>query len=79
MINLDQTAPSWAHRFKQAIEIALEQLWTRPLPVYTVATLPTPTDKKWLWRQIAVSDGAGNKFVAVCNGTAWYYLQGTAV
>lgn len=78
-INLDMAAPSWAHRFRQAIEVALEQLWARPLPVFTVATLPTATDRKWLWRPVAVSDGAGNKFVAISNGTAWRYLEGTAV
>ena len=79
MIILDQNAPSWAHRFKQQVEIALEALWTRPLPVYTVATKPSATDKKWLWRRIALSDGASGRPTAVCNGTAWIYEDGTAV
>lgn len=78
-IPLDMMAPSWAHRFKAAIEQALEQFWSRPMPLYTVATKPTATDRKWLWRKIALSDGAAGRPTAVCNGTAWVYEDGTAV
>jgi hypothetical protein len=78
-IQLDMGAPEWAQRFKLAIEAAIEAAWTRPLPIFTVATIPSATNKKWLWRPVVVTDGAGNKWVAISNGTAWRYLEGTAV
>lgn len=78
MITLDQNAPSWAHDMLRQINAAFLAAPT-PLPVFTVATVPSATDKNWLWRPIAISDGAGNKFVAISNGTAWRYLEGTAV
>lgn len=52
-----------------------------PLPDYTLAQIAagTPSASKNPRSLIYVSDGAGNKFVAVSNGTAWYYLTGVAV
>lgn len=52
-----------------------------PLPDYTLAQIAagTPSASNNPHSLIYVSDGAGNKFVAVSNGTAWYYLTGTAV
>lgn len=79
MITLDRNAPDWAQVLVTQINQAIDESWTRALPLYTTTTLPSATDKTWLWRPIAVSDGAANKFVAISNGTAWYYLQGTAV
>lgn len=44
---------------------------------FTLLNRPPPS--KYPWKLIFLSDGAANKFVAVSNGTAWYYLEGTAV
>lgn len=78
MITLDQDAPLWAQRLKTSIEQEMEALWTRPLQIFTVATMPDPTDKRWLWRPFVVTDGAANKWVAISNGTTIRYLEGTA-
>lgn len=79
MITVPGNAPVWAQQLARQIEQEVENVWTRPLPVFTTTTMPTATDKKWLWRPVAVSDGAANKFVAISNGTAWFYLEGTAL
>lgn len=79
MIIIDRSAPTWAQRLVQSITQAIENVWVRPLPVFTTTTLPTATDARWLWRPVVVSNGAGNKWVAISNGTEWRYLEGTAV
>lgn len=71
-------SPEWANQMVSQVNRDLAAV-TGPLPVFTVATLPSPTDKKWLWRLIAISDGAANKWIATTNGTAWRYMEGTAV
>lgn len=78
-IPISDEAPEWAQIFAKTLGATIEEALTRRLPLFTLATLPSPTDKRWLWRLIAISDGAGNKFVATTNGTAWRYLEGTAV
>ena len=79
IIPISGDAPEWAQVFANAIGAAIEEALTRRLPVFTLATLPSATDKRFLWRPIAISNGASNKFVAISNGTAWYYMEGTAV
>lgn len=50
------------------------------LPTTTVAAINTDYPAAdWEGCIVYVSDGAANKFAAISNGTAWYYLQGTAV
>lgn len=60
----------------EAIARAYTQLFVSLTP-FTVANKPAAAD--YPWKLIFLSDGAGNKFVAVSNGTAWHYLEGTAV
>lgn len=79
MITLDSNAPAWARGLVTQIEQEIENAWTRPLPIFTTTTMPTVTDRKWLWRPFVVSNGAGNKWVAISNGTTFRYMEGTAV
>lgn len=75
-ISLDPAAPGWAHRFRQAIENAIEVVWSRPMATYTVSTLPNPVDRKWVGRQVRVTDGTSGKPTVVCNGANWLYQDG---
>ena len=63
---------------KPIIKQMIEEAWTRPLQVFTVANQPAANDPKWLRRPYVVSDGAGSKWVAISNGTTRRYLEGTA-
>jgi hypothetical protein len=47
------------------------------LSVYSKTALPNAAD--YPFALIALSDGTANKHVAISNGTAWYYLDGSAV
>ena len=72
-------APPWGIKLaadaQQAID-ALPRMFVSNKP-FTVATVPSAS--KWPWRLIILSDGAANKYVAISNGTAWHYMEGTAV
>ncbi len=46
---------------------------------YTVAELTTALAASFPWKMAVVTDGAASKFVAISNGTQFFYLQGTAV
>ena len=79
MIAAPVSAPPWAQDFARSIDGALQHqigpfVSLRP---FTVADKPAAAS--FPWKLIFLSDGAANKFVAVSNGTAWYYLEGTAV
>lgn len=52
---------------------------TKPvrLAVYTVATLPAAAS--YTWGLIAVSDGTGNKRLAISDGTNWRFPDGAIV
>lgn len=78
-IPISGDAPPWAQQFAVQVGLAIEMAMTRPLPVFTTTTMPSATDKKWLWRPVAVSNGAGNRWIAISNGAAWRYADGTAV
>ena len=78
-VPIDGNAPQWAQDFAVAVGRTLEEALTRPLEIFTLTTLPSATDKRWLWRPIVITNGAANKFIAISNGTAWYYTEGTAV
>jgi hypothetical protein len=79
MITAPAQAPLWAQDFARAIDQAVQTqigpfVSLRP---FTVADKPAAA--KFPWKLIFLSDGAANKFVVVSNGTAWYYIEGTAV
>lgn len=79
MISVPSEAPAWARQLALDIEEQIELAWVRPLPVFTTLDHPSPTDIRWLWRPFILSDGAGNKWVVISNGTTLRYLEGTAV
>ena len=74
-------APSWgiklAQDTQQAID-ALPRMFISAKP-FVVADLTAAFAANFPWRLAIVSDGAANKFIAISNGTAFYYLEGTAV
>jgi len=49
----------------------------RPLPEFTVTTLPPAN--QYAGCAAWVTDGAADKYVVISNGTAWFYAEGTAV
>jgi len=71
----------WSALTANAIQAAIDGVGpmfvsTKP---FTVAQLTAAMATLFPWKLVFVSNGAGNKFVAVSNGTAFYYLEGTAV
>ena len=79
IIPISGDAPEWAQVFANSVGTAIEEALTRRLPLFTLATLPSATDKRWLWRLIAISDAFGDRYIAVSNGTAWTYMDGVLV
>ena len=81
MIQAPSNAPPWAFQFANQIQRALDLIGPVfiSLQPFTVAQLTAAMASKNRWKLAFVSDGADNKFVAVSNGTAFYYLEGTAV
>lgn len=63
------------------IQNYVENVLTGPLalPRYTVANLLLIPVDRYPYRIFAVTDGAGNRWAAISNGTTWRYLDGTAV
>lgn len=50
------------------------------LPQSTVGDVDTDYPAAdWPYCVVALTDGTGNKFLAVSNGSAWYYMDGNAV
>ncbi|MBL8630688.1 MAG: hypothetical protein JNM81_13715 [Rhodospirillaceae bacterium] len=47
------------------------------LTVYSIAALPDAAD--FPFALIGLSDGTGHKHVAISDGMAWYYMDGSAV
>lgn len=74
-------AAPWAHSFAQTIQRGISECGPLfiSLKPFTVAQLTAGMATQFPWKLAFVSNGAGNKFVAVSNGTAFYYLEGTAV
>jgi hypothetical protein len=72
-------APAWAHGFARDVEAWADAQRRGPqsLSVYSRLALPLAADHPFAL--IALSDGVGNKHAAISNGSAWYYLDGTAV
>jgi len=80
-IKVDSAAPDWAQRAARSAESAIEgQIWPFiSRQRYTVSQLTAAFAAANPWRMAIVKDGAANKFVAISNGTAFYYLEGSAV
>ena len=78
MITVPADAPDWAQRMGRDVSAAIESAISqpRPLPTFKVATKPAAS--KFRGCAIWLSDSAGNRQIAVSNGTAWYYADGTA-
>lgn len=79
MIDLPPEAPTWARQLAERMEEEIELAISRPLPTFTLADRPSATDLKWVWRPYVLTNGAGNKWVVISNGTTLRYLEGTAV
>jgi hypothetical protein len=73
------TAPGWLQEFAREVEAwsAAQQRGPQTLSAFSRTAMPLAADHPFAL--VAVADGAGNRHVAVSNGTAWYYLDGTAV
>lgn len=50
-----------------------------PFPSYTKAQVLTLTPADYARCIVYVSDGDSDRHAAISNGSAWYYLDGTAV
>jgi hypothetical protein len=74
-----RSTPSWYEADKTATLQAINRTiyMPKPLPKYTILTLPPATDHEGT--PLYVSNGAGNRHLVISNGTAWYYADGTAV
>lgn len=79
MMPLPPDAPEWARKILEYIDKQISLAQSSPLPVFTLADRPLATDPLWLWRPFVLSDGAGNKWVVISDGTTLRYLEGTAV
>lgn len=80
ILTVDTQAPPYIFDLVRKLNILLTQAQLGAfvsMAPYTVAAKPDAT--LFAWKLIFLSDGAGNKFVAVSDGTAWYYLEGTPV
>lgn len=79
-LTIDTEAPPYLSDLARKLDILIAQAqlgaFVSQTP-YTVANKPSAITNAW--KLIFLSDGALNKFVAVSNGVAWYYLEGTAV
>lgn len=79
MITAPTNAPAWAQDFARAIDAALQSQLGPFVSLQPFTVAAKPLAASFPWKLIFLSDGAANKFIAVSNGTAWYYLEGTAV
>lgn len=63
------------------IQEFIQNLMSGPvmLPKYTAAELVLIPADRYPFKLFAVTDGAGNRWAAMSNGTTWRYLDGTAV
>lgn len=77
--NLIREMVGYAYRLNLSLPEDGSERMSAPLPLkaYTIATLPTASS--WTGAIIYVSDGAGNKKMAISDGTVWRYPEGTAV
>ena len=71
--------PSWYEADKtQSITYLTSLIFApKPLPKYTITTLPPASANEGV--PLYVTNGAGNRYLVISNGTAWYYGDGTAV
>lgn len=85
MITAPSSAPAWAHDLAKSVDGALDRnIWPwisrRTYTVTQLTGTPGATlAATYPFMLARVSNGAGNKYVAISNGVAFYYLEGTAV
>jgi hypothetical protein len=81
MITVAKDAPPWAFQLALQVQAALDQIGPAfiSLRTFTVAQLTASMAQAYPFKLAFVSNGAGDKYVAVSNGVAFYYLNGTAV
>ena len=80
MIIVDQDAPRWAKEIVRQANQDIADAGLGPFVSRTpflAASMPDAT--KNAWKLAFISNGAADKYVAVSNGVAWFYLEGTAV
>jgi hypothetical protein len=80
MITVAQDAPLWAQQLVRQVNADIATASLGPF-VSRAPFLKTsmPDATKNAWKLAFVSNGTGNKFIAVSNGVAWFYPEGTAV
>lgn len=80
-VRAPSNAPDWAFNLARDIqgEIDIARTMFISRTPFTVAELTAALAALHPWKLAIVSDGATNKFVAVSNGSAFYYMEGTAV
>jgi hypothetical protein len=78
VITAPSGSPQFAHDLARSAQTAVDDIAQVFISnqAFTVATLPAAS--RFIYKMAIVSDGAGNKFVVISNGTAWYYLEGSA-
>lgn len=72
-----RSTPAWYEADKTASMQAITRMiyMSKPMPKYTLATLPAATDCEGFL--LYVTDGVGDKYIVISNGTAWFYMEGT--
>jgi len=80
MLNAPSNAPPWAFVFSKSIDSEISNSiwpWISKTPA-TVAQLTASLAAQYPFGLIFVSDPPADQYVAVSNGTAFFYLDGTA-
>lgn len=80
-IDVPAAAPPWVTPLTRDTQREIDQARSPfiSLKPFVVADLTAAMASLYPWKLAIVSDGAANKFLAISNGTAFYYVQGTAV
>lgn len=65
-------------QFRQTVQLRFAE--PVALPQTTKAALASAYPaSSWSFCTVAITDGTSNKFLAISNGVAWYYMDGTLV
>ena len=80
-VQVENIAPMWAQRMARSVDNEIQQvMWPFiSRQTYLVSELTAAMAALYPWGVVFVSNGAGNRPIAVSNGTAFYYADGTAV
>lgn len=81
MLTAPSNAPAWAFAFAKSVDDEItNNIWPyisrNPL---NVAQLTASLAARFPWRVCFVSDPPANQYMAVSNGTQFFYLDGTPV